>query len=108
MSMSHNRTNQGGAGQPVRASREEDVVLATAIDLRDATEPGTPMHALVRSLFEALGVPELMQRKGFESCAKDGCTRPTIPAREGYSGPLYCSPVHAFVDRANREVGAVR
>jgi hypothetical protein len=40
-------------------------------------------------------------------CSKDGCERPAIEAKPGYVGPLYCSPVHAFVDRSNR-VGGVR
>lgn len=40
------------------------------------------------------------------ACSRENCDRPAIEGKPGYSGPLYCSPVHAFTDRARQ--GGVR
>lgn len=49
---------------------------------------------------------QLLAPKSLGECSREGCERPAIEAKPGYVGPLYCSPVHAFIDRANREGGA--
>lgn len=48
---------------------------------------------------------ELLARpvRDLGECSRGGCDRPAIDARPGYTGPLYCGPRCAFVDRANRE-----
>lgn len=32
-------------------------------------------------------------------CSREDCDRPAIEGKPGYTGPLYCSPVHAFTAR---------
>jgi hypothetical protein len=46
-----------------------------------------------------------VKNESLGQCSRGDCDRPAIEAKPGYTGPLYCSPVHAFTDRAHR-VGA--
>lgn len=48
---------------------------------------------------------QLLSPKDFGECSRPGCARPAIEGKAGYSGPLYCGPRCAFVDRENRASG---
>jgi hypothetical protein len=49
---------------------------------------------------------ELLAPKGLGECSCQGCDRPAIEGKPGYTGPLYCGPRCAFVDRENRQAVA--